>query len=621
MGVRDIIAWPFAAIARAISGRSLENPRVPLDPWGAAAQGAGEIGDSLSSTGVRVTMGRALGVAAFWRGVSLISRTVAKLPIGVYRHTSPGRERDADHVADRLLSQCPNEAMTPFVFKQLLTLNAVTKGNGYAYVYRTEGGWPLELWPLDPTRTVPVVEGAKLHYVHKLRSGEDRKLAASDVLHVKGMGGDGLEGYDVLRKHREPLGLASATTSYGGVFFRNSARPNVLLRFPTRLTPEARKNLREAWEHMQGGLDNAHRTAVLEEGGDAVPIQINARDAQLIESKQFSLIDIANILNLPPSKLGSGINVSYKSLEQDNQNFLDDAIDPWLVAWEEELEAKLLLGRERKKRTHAITFDRFPLVRADLQQRGAFYQQGLQAGWLSYDEVRGREGLNPMPGGLGKVYARPLNMEYVGGDPDGSGGGVGIADRLLDLPDVRQEADWDCGPAAVEAACAFLGVGPSGRQAYVAGLGATPEAGTSPVAVAGFLASLGLAVTAKSKLEPVDLSRFFAAGQPVLCPCRPEGTAASGHWVAVIGTGLGQVFLHDPLLGRRMMPEADWLAIWKDVDAQGGTWERHGIACGLELLPAAQTVGKDDEDDEDETEKGSKTEPHKEGGDDDDAGA
>lgn len=566
--------------------RSLENPRAPLDPWAATAQGAGEIGEGLASSGVKVNRDRALGVAAFWRGINLITRTVAKLPLGVYRHMEPGRERDFAHAADRLLSVAPNEAMTPFVFKQTITGHVLIEGNGYSYVSRTAGGWPLELLILDPKRTWPVMENRTLWYLHKLKSGEYRKLPGRDVIHVKGYGYDGLEGYPVLHKHRESVGLAAATTSYGSVFFRNSARPNVLLKFPQKLSPEARKNLRESWERMQGGLDNAHRTAILEEGGDAVPVQINARDAQLIESKQFSLIDIANILNLPPSRLGANVATSYGSLEQENQNLLDDAIDPWLVAWEEESGAKLLLDRERKKRTHCIAFDRFPLVRADLAQRGDYYTKALTGGWMQLDEVRAREGMNPMPGGLGRVSFRPLNLQPVGVDADGSG--PAEPGKLLDLPDVRQEADWDCGPAAVEAACSFLGVGPKGRAAYVEGLGATPEAGTSPDAVASFLARQGLAVTAASGLEVSDLSRFFAAGQPVLCPCRPDGSAASGHWVAVIGVGLGQVFIHDPAQGRRMMPEDDWLAIWKDADATGQAWERHGVACGLELLPVAE---------------------------------
>ena len=181
----------------------------------------------------------------------------------------------------------------------------------------------------------------------------------------------------------------------------------MLLRHPGKLSPEARKNIRDSWERIYSGLDNAHKTAILEEGLDAVPLTINARDSQLLESKQFSLIDVANILNLPPSRLGANVATSYGSLEQENQNLLDDAIDPWLVAWEEECEAKLLTRRERVKRTHMIAFDRFPLVRADLQQRGEFYTKALASGWMSFDEVRGREGINPMPGGLGRVYARP----------------------------------------------------------------------------------------------------------------------------------------------------------------------------------------------------------------------
>ena len=579
----SLITSPFGAAKE--DGRSLENPRTPLDPWNQAAQAIDGM-NGIASSGVRVSRQKALTVAAVWRAVHLISDAVAKLPLGVYREDPSGQLADPDHPAYRLLRYAPNEMMTPFVVKQLLTSHALIEGNGYAYIFRDRGGRPVEILPLDPQRTEPVMHNGELWYLHKLRKNEEvRKLRAEDVLHIKGLGYDGLRGYAVLTLARETLGLAVATTTYGATFFRNNARPNAVLKHPGKLSKEARNNLRDSWERLNGGLDNSHRTAVLEEGLDIKELTINARDSQLIESKQFSLVDVANWFGVPPNKLGANVSTSYGSLEQDNQHFLDHGVDPWLVLWEEECQAKLLSSRERLRASHGVAFDRFPLQRADLDKRANYYSKAIAGGWMAPDEARKREGDNPMPGGLGRVYFRPLNLQAVGGDPDGVGPRVAPGARLLDLPDVRQAEAWDCGPAATLAVLRYFERGPDDLPALVDALGTTPEAGTKPGAIASYLGSQGLTVTTRLGLDLEHLHRFYMAGQPVLCPCRPTAEANNGHWVVVIGLGLGQVFLHDPMTGRRMLPEADWLAQWRDTDADGRVYERYGIAVGLDLLP------------------------------------
>lgn len=576
--------------------RSMENPRKPLDPW---SQAFGEnVDGSLSASGIRVNREKALTLGAFWRAVNLISGTVAKLPLGVYRKADPvGIELDPRQPAHRLLRREPNEAMTAFTFKQTLQAHATIHGNGYAYIVRRADGSPCELWPLDPERTYPVRECGKLWFVHELSgSGEKRKLPHCDVLHVMGLSHDGLEGYGLLSKMKEAAGGALAMQAFTNVFYRNNARPNVVLQHPGRLNAEARRNLREGWERMYSGLDNAHRVAVLEEGVSAQAMSINAGEAQLIESKQFSLTDLANWTNLPPHKLGAMTNVSYGSLEQENQAFLDDAIDPWLVRWEEQCELKLLSSYQRARETHCISFDRFPLVRADLQQRGEYYVKAITTGWMSPDEARAREGLNPIPGGAGRAYFFPLNVQPYGIDPDGPDGpAVAPGTELLAVPGLRQEGDYDCGPAAVQAVCRFFGVGPAARADYIDALDTTKREGTRPSAVLSYLSRLdGLVTTAAGGLTVADLGRFFAAGQPVLCPIQspsPGGGPTVGHWVTVIGTGLGMVFVQDPAAGQTMHTEEDWLDRWADRDADGVSYERYGIAVGRELMAAPITTG------------------------------
>lgn len=576
-------------VSAATSGlRSLENPSTPLDP---DLDESGPAALAGSSSGVRVKRDRALTFAAYWRAVSLVSRSVAKLPLNVYRHVAPGRERDRHHPSDRVLFRRPNEYQTPFVFKQLLTSHVLTEGNGYALIERDGAARVTGLVPLNPDRTYPVRENGRLLYVYELPGGEMSKLQPWQVLHLKGLGWDGLTGYAVLHKARESLGLGLATQRFGARFFANSARPNTVLEVTGKMSETAKHNLRDSWERMHKGVENAHRTAILEEGTKVRELSVNARDAQLIESKQFSLVDLANWFGVPGHKLGDHSATSYGSLEQENQSYLDDAIDPWLIAWEEECEAKLLADAEQEGETHCVAFDRFPLVRADLGQRGAYYSQALANGWMSRDEVRARELMNPIEGGIGARYYGPLNMVPIDAAAPGGEGEAAPGGELLALPDVRQGGDFDCGPAAVQAVLEFLGVEHGGRPALTEALDTTRSGGTRPGAVLALLTRLGLHCTASGGMDVAGLARLFAAGHPVLCPVKSGGV---GHWVAVTGVGLGHVFFHDPAAGPRSLPAAEWEAGWHDADAAGVAYERFGIGVGPEAPAAPQPAAGDD---------------------------
>jgi HK97 family phage portal protein len=596
---------------KAAEGRSLENPSTPLDP---DYDEGGPAAMSTSSSGVRVTRDRAHTYAAFWRAVNLVSRSVARLPLNVYRHVRPGKERDLKHPADRVLFRKPNEYQTPFVFKQLLQSHALTEGNGYALIERDGAARPVAMVPLNPDRTYPVRTGGRLYYVYELPGGEMRKLQAWDVFHLKGLGFDGLTGYRVLALARESLGLGLAEQRFGSKLFANSARPNVVLEVAGKMSETAKHNLRDSWERMHKGIDNAHKTAVLEDGVKVRELSINARDAQLLESKAFGLKDMANWFNVPGHKLGDNSATSYNSQEQANQEYLNDGLDPWLIAWEEEAEAKLLTEQEQEDETHCVWFDRFRLVRADLAQRGAYYSQALLNGWMNRDEVRGMEGYNPIDGGAGATYFVPANMvplagaEGGGGEGGGAGGVLASPEepdgqaKLLDVPDVRQESDHDCGPAAVLAVCQFFGVEVT-RAALLASLDTTQAGGTTPAAVLGTLASLGLSASAASGMTLADLTRYHAAGWPVLCPVTLYGGV--GHWLVVLGVGLGQVIVHDPAVGRRLILAEQWVQDWSDKDKHGAEYKAFGIGVGKSLpwgqAQAAETpVVEGDQDDDGE---------------------
>jgi len=447
-----------------------DNPRFSLnDP---AAWDALLAGDPASS-GVPVNRQTALAYSPWWRGINLIAGDAGKLALHVYRRVGgrdAGKERDPAHVAYPLLRRKPNAYQTAFQFRRQLTAHALASGNGYAYILRDGAGRPLELLPLDPDTTFPVRADGRLLYVTEA-AGEKRKLLAENVLHIKGLGHDGLCGYGVVDKAREGLGLGIGSRKYASVYFRNSGRPAVLLEAPGRVDDKAKKTLKEDWDRLYSGLDNAHRTAILDNGLKAKVLAFSAQDTQLIETMTFSLLEVANFLGLPPHKVGHPGRTAYASLEQENQSYLDESLDPWLIAWEEECWDKLLSEQEKSGDTHVVEFFREDLVRADLTTRANYYRTALGgAPWMTRNEVRGRENMNPVDGGDDLVD--PLNMGRGGAAnepaPPGKPPAPGPADARaeaeaagrLTLEDAARRMVRRLGHAAARAArkpAAFLG--------------------------------------------------------------------------------------------------------------------------------------------------------------------
>lgn len=401
-----MIKWLKTLVSRATP----ENPRFSLnDPaaWDMFT------GGQQSSAGINVNYESALTYSPWWRGVNLISRDVAKLPMAIYRRNGEGKERDTQHPAYRLLRYKPNREMTAFVFRQTLQAHALNDGNGYAFIFRAGDGTPLELVPLLPEKVTPVRENGSLQYVLSVGS-EMRRIDPSNILHIKGLSFDGLVGYSLWQKAKQSIGLGMASEQFGSRYFSNGAEPRAVIEHPAKLSEKAAANLRNSWNSMHQGIENSHKIAILEEGMKINAFSNNARDAQLLETRQFQIRDIANWLGVPPHKLGDTTRTAFASLEQENQSYLDDAVDPWLVNWEEECREKLLTEEEKVSDSHVIEFIRNALVRADLTARANYYRTALGGRpWMTQNEVRGRENMNPMEGG--DTILEPLNMGDNGG--------------------------------------------------------------------------------------------------------------------------------------------------------------------------------------------------------------
>ena len=386
-----------------------ENPTFDLNSpaaWDA-------FGAEKSTTGISISTSKALTVSAFWRAVNIISADVGKLPLSVYKREGEGWTEDREHPAYRLLKRKPNPYMTAYAWRQTKQGHACTKGNSYSYIFRTSNADPIDLLLLSVESTYPVRMNGELWYLTTLPNGEQRKLRAEDVIHIKGLGDDGLIGYSLIQKARNSMGLSIATEEYGARFFQNNAEPRIVLEHPGKIGETAAQNLVKSWNAMHAGLENAHKTAVLEEGMKANKISISAKDSQLLESRQFQVREIANWTGVPAYLLGDSQQNAYASLEQRSQDYLDKGLDPWLVMWEQELEDKLLTEEQKKSGSHQIKFNRRALVRADMQQRFNAYASGLTNGWLNRNEVRAAEDMNPIEGG--DVFLQQLNMTPANG--------------------------------------------------------------------------------------------------------------------------------------------------------------------------------------------------------------
>lgn len=387
---------------RLASQRSLENPQIPLsealsdDSIADAFMGGGR-----SSSGMRITNQSALTYAAFWRGVNLVSGDLAKMPLRLFRRgANDSRELAIDHPAYQLVRRRPNDYMTSFVFKQTMTAHVITQGNAYAYIIRNGDAEPIELLPLMPHETWPVRVNGVLWYTTKVGT-EVSKIAASDMLHLKGLGYDGLCGYNVIAKARESLGGAMAVDRFASMFFKNGVRASGVLMYPGRMKENAVNQLRKDWDRLQTGLTNAHRLVILQDGVKYQQLTIAPEDAQMLQTRQHGPREVANWLGIPSHKLGDKEGQAYNSLEQENQSYLDEGVDPRAVVWEEELGEKLLTEEEKATDSHYFAFERKSLVRADMAARGQFYQGALQNRWMTPDEVRAREDMNPLPSGQG----------------------------------------------------------------------------------------------------------------------------------------------------------------------------------------------------------------------------
>ncbi|MBD5113567.1 MAG: phage portal protein [Ruminococcaceae bacterium] len=374
-----------------------------------------------SSSGKRVNERSAMQITTVYSCVRILSEAVASLPLHFYKYGEDGNKAKAtDHPLYFLLHDEPNTEMTSFVFRETLMTHLLLWGNAYAQIIRNGKGEITALYPLMPDRmTVDRNENGRLYYEYlvgaddpKTLKGNTVKLSSADVLHIPGLGFDGLVGYSPIAMAKNAIGLSIAAEEYGSKFFANGAASSGVLEHPGTLKDPDK--IRESWNKTFGGTANSGKVAVLEEGMKYSPISISPNKAQFLETRKFQIDEIARIFRVPPHMVGDLERSSFSNIEQQSLEFVKYTLDPWITRWEQSINRALLTPNEKKK--YFAKFNVDGLLRGDYESRMNGYATGINNGFMSPNDVRKLENLDLIPDELGgNLYLVngnmcPLNM-------------------------------------------------------------------------------------------------------------------------------------------------------------------------------------------------------------------
>ena len=356
-----------------------------------------------TTSGKPVNERTAMQTTAVYACVRILAEAVASLPLHVYEYQDDGGKKLVhDHPLYYLLHDEPNPEMTSFVFRETLMSHLLIWGNAYAQIIRDGAGRVLGLYPLLPDKMdVQRDDRGNIYYVYSRNSDEnpmfkeygDIRLKAEDVLHIPGLGFDGLIGYSPIAMAKNAVGMTLACEEYGASFFANGANPGGVLEHPGVLKDPSK--VRESWNSVYRGVNNAHKIAVLEEGMKYQQIGIPPEEAQFLETRKFQINEIARLYRIPPHMVGDLDKSSLSNIEQQSLEFVKYTLDPWVIRWEQSLQRSLLLPGEKGKYFIKLNVD--GLLRGDYQSRMNGYAVGRQNGWFSANDIREMENMNPIP--------------------------------------------------------------------------------------------------------------------------------------------------------------------------------------------------------------------------------
>jgi HK97 family phage portal protein len=395
----------------------LKNVGAKIAPRFFASRDSGTLTDSefwgqffraATAAGVTVTPMAAMGVPTVYACVNAISRSMASLPLKLYRSIPGGGKEEAkDHYLYTLLHDAPSSELTSVRFRRAVQANAALRQAGYALIVRNGLGEVAELRPIPNKDIVPQRElgTKKLYYLL-----DGVRVDANSVLQISGLTLDGVQGLDTTVAVREAIGLAIALQDHGARFFSNASTPTVALEMPVNMSPEQVQKFAEKWDELNTGTKNAHKRSILWGGAKigSVPT-VNNEQSQFLEAKVHQDKAICQAFGVPQIKAGITDAAHFNNVEQENQNYVTDTLIPWAREWEQSLNQKLLQPSERGVLSFEFVFD--ALLRGNTKERFESYQLAIQNGIMSRNEARAKENLNPIAGG--ERFLVPLNMQIL----------------------------------------------------------------------------------------------------------------------------------------------------------------------------------------------------------------
>ena len=391
---------------------------------------------------MRVSADSAMRLAAVYACVRILSETMASLPMVLYRQRKDGgKDRVTDHWLYQVLAKRPNRYQNPFEWREMLQGHLALRGNAFCQIITDGRGEISQLVPIHPDRVrMELLDSGEYRYRVRNQGGQEMLLPRGQIWHLRGLSSDGLFGLSPIELARESLGMALAAQDYGARFFNNDAKPTGgWIEFPgTFKDQEAKRVFRESYQAAQSGA-NRGKVLVLENGMKFHEVGVTNKDAQFLELRKFQITDIARLFRVPPHMIADLDRATFSNIEQQSLEFVMHTMTPWAERWEASIEADLMLDGDELE----VEFDFANLMRGDAASRSAYYQSGIQNGWLTRNEARVAENLNPIDG-LDQPL-RPLNMvqeedaqevdeadEAQGGEPLELRGGEGDHDQSED---------------------------------------------------------------------------------------------------------------------------------------------------------------------------------------------
>ncbi len=373
-----------------------------------------------SASGVRVSTDTAANFSAWFNGCQQISQTIASLPLIVYKKENKSKRHYTELPLYNVLRRKVNVRTDAFRWKEVSFYHQLSWGGSYSYIQRDFGMRPVGLWLLNPEcmKKIFVMEDGTLQYEYQDPKRGKIIYRQDEILYIPGFGFDGIRGYSILTLARETIGLGLTQEEFLARFYGKGTHPGGFLEHPGTISPKAKENLISSFEKEYAGTANVGKVILLEEGMKYNKTIMPLVDAQFLESRTFSIQEVARWLNMPPHKLKDLSHATYSNIEQEQSSYYQDTIRPHLERNEASMDMQLLTGADEDNAYIEYNFK--AILRADVKTRNEVYHMQRMDGVISADEWRDEEDMNPTGEEHGKAYILPQNMMN--------------AERILDKP-------------------------------------------------------------------------------------------------------------------------------------------------------------------------------------------